>query len=173
MPQPRGLRDTYGITKELRNDLKDVIRPLFNYAVKGNKSFVEIIPRINWESLSSENSLIMILMMLSYGLQTNKKVFEDYIKKENMQHSVSLFHFMLKGDGMKIKNRLNTGSFIGTVRTIFENDDDFEKTLNNIHKRVTKIKQKDLTEEQYAQIEALIESLIEGKNIEPKPIEEE
>jgi len=168
MPQPKPLRDMYKLIKGTKKDLRSNIKPLLDYAVRGNQKFIEDIPKVNWETLSSKDTLVMVLMTLSYGLKTNKKVFEDYIKKENMKSSVSLFHFMLDGDGQRIKNCLNTGSLINALKTIFTDPEALDDTLEKIHKRVTKIKLKDFSDAQHAQIEALINSIIEGKNIDPE-----
>ena len=174
MPQPKPFKETYQIVKNTREDLKTTIKPPMLYAVKGNKRFIEELTKINWESLSSKDVLVMVLMMLSYGLVTNKEAFDSYIKKENLKQNVSLFKYMLDGDGLHIRNCLNTGSFTGIFRMLFATNDNSGKTKQNedvlkkLDRRIVKIKDKDFTNDERAEIESLINTIIQGREIQPE-----
>lgn len=167
MPQPKPLNNMYKLIGETKKDLKSNIQQLLDYATKGDPNFIKKIQKVNWNSLPSKDVLVMVLMILSYGLKTKKKVFEDYIKDENKNLSVSLFRSMLDGNGNKIKASLNKDSLTNALETIFTESKDLNNTLENIHKRAIKINSKDFSNEERAQIEALINSIIQGKNIEP------
>lgn len=170
MPNIRPLREGYEIAKDTKRDIKSNIRPIVDYAVKGNSRFVFELKRISWNSLSAKNVFDVILLMLSYGLKTKKELFEKYIRQENMKGTASLFNFMRKYDGTRIKNCLNTGSFRNVFSSLFDDIDqevDWEKELNELCTRVTKITANNIKPEESADLNALIDSIILGRNIDP------
>ena len=168
MPNPRPIRDTYDLIKEIQKDLKDTIKPLCKYAVKGNKQFIDKLSRINWESLPFRDVLVIVLLTLSYGLtkEEQKQDFVSYIKKENMS-STSIFKLIRNRDGQKLKRRLQTGGFADIFKNLFENTDEAQNILKGIGKKIGKMKEKDLVAASYTQINALIDSIILGKDITP------
>lgn len=169
MPTPRPLREGYPITEITKKEIKNTIKHMVNYSIKGNPKFVIGLTKINWNSLSAKNVFDVILLMLSYGLKTNKDLFEKYIKRESMRGSVSLFKFMREYDGVYLKGSLNEDSFREIFESLFEGieqDVDVEKELNEIKTRVAKIGEKDIKSEEKANLDALIDTIISGKSVE-------
>lgn len=170
MATPKPLRESYKIAQDTKKEIKDTVRQLVSYAIRGDKRFVKGLEKINWNSLGAKNVFDIILLILSYGLTTNKQAFETYIKNESMKGNVSLFKLMRDYDGVRIKNALNTGSFREIFKSIFsEIDPDikWENELNEIHTRVTKINKNQIEPEESAELEALISTIISGRNISP------
>jgi len=176
MSDPRPLKESYDITIDTKKDIKSTIKPLVDFAIRGNPRFVTDFTKINWTSLSAKNVLDMIILLLSYGLKTNKELFEKYIRKENMKGNVSLFSFMQKYDGVRLKNCLKSNDFREIFSSLFNNtnqDVDWEKELNELCMRVAKITKNNITPEDIANLTALIDSIFSGKNVEPNNLNDE
>ena len=176
MANIRPLREGYEIAKDTKRDIKSSIKPIVDYAVKGNPRFVFELTRINWNSLPAKNVFDVILLMISYGLKTRREMFEKYVKQENMKGNASLFKCMRECDIQRIKNSLNTSGFRDVFSSLFddiEQDVDWEKELHELIMRVAKITKNNIKPEEAASISALIESIISGRNIDPVPVFED
>ncbi|MDO4199163.1 MAG: hypothetical protein Q4D57_00145 [Clostridia bacterium] len=170
MATPKPLRESYKIAQNTKKEIKDTVRPLVIYAIRGDQKFLINLIKINWNSLSAKNVFDVILLMLSYGLTKQKQAFERYIKQENMNGNVSLFTLMRNYDGVRIKNVLNTGSFREIFSSILREanpDINWEKELEKLLMRISKISKKDIKPEESAELEALIETIISGRSILP------
>ncbi len=176
MANPRPLREGYPIAKTTKQEIKNTIKPLVDYSIKGNPMFVTGFTKINWNSLSAKNVFDVILLMISYGLKTNRNLFEKYIKRENMKGNISLFKFMREYNGVYLKSSLSDNSFSEIFKSLFEETEqniNIEKELNELKIRVGKISPKDINPEEKADLDAFIDTIILGRSIESIYVPEE
>ena len=172
MANIRPIREGFAIVKNIKSDIKSSVKTIVDHAVKGNSKFASELRRISWNSLPAKDVFYIILLIISYGLKTKRELFEKYVRQEYMRGNASLFSLMLDYSGVKVKECLNNCVFRKLFKSIFKAID-WKKEFNELCMRLSRITRNDREPGDVAEIEALIDSILMGRNVDPAYDDEE
>ena len=166
MPNIKPLRRDYKSVKELYSSFSTVYKNMVYHACDGNDIFVTELGKVNWDSLSDSEVKELIILALSYGLETNEEMFKSYITTQYTK-PFSIFNSLLNHDIEHIKLILNDRNFQEIFTFIFMGDNlSASRVLSKLRTRIGKMKSDEQpTAAEIALLSALINSLLQGKNI--------
>lgn len=168
MPNIKPLKKDYKSIRELYASFPTVYKNLVYYACDGDGRFVTGFDKIVFDSLSDTEVKELIILTLSYGLETYEDEFEEYILNQYTKTN-SIFNSILNHDIDHIKLALSDKKFKDVFELLFSGDASVStRMLTKLKTRFGKMKSDAKPGEgEISILKSLIRSLIEGRNVAP------
>lgn len=166
MPNIKPLRKDYSSVKTLYASFNSVYKNMIYHACDGNGIFVVELSKVNWDSLSDSEVKNLIVLTLSYGLKTQENNFKPFITAQYPK-PFSIFNSLLNHDIEHIKLILNDRNFQDIFTSLFMGDAiPANRVISRLKTRIGKMDSENQpTAAEIALLSALINSLLQGKNI--------
>lgn len=168
MPNIKPLKKDYRSIRGLHTSFPTVYKNLVYYACDSDARFILGLDKIVFDSLSDTEVKELIILTLSYGLETYEDEFKEYILNQYTKTN-SIFNSILNHDIDHIKLALNDQKFQNVFKLIFFGDVNMStRVLTKLKTRFGKMKSDAKPGEgEISVLRSLIRSLLEGRNVAP------